>query len=390
MKIGKTMMVLSISLLFVYAVAFLFAFQIVMSFYKDCSTISSTYIAHAAETLLAKSSSTTAIPAGRIGSGTTTSTKKTPSWEIWDRKSVLPSHTEGHECRWTDYHFAGKTVPMCVHPQSDIISNRIVRNGSYGHCNHLVNLWEEAESAITATIIADNGNFRNRKNRDMLFVDIGANIGACILTVLLSTSPYTKIVAFEPSPDNQFCLTSTLMSLPPDLRDRVYFYPIALGGGRTSTNTPSISKLYSQRDNMGNSVIHKMTGIKESAIARKVNDPVVIVIEPLEQIIKMHRTTHNSVYGNIPLVKIDGQGFECEILKGMESTLPFVGSLTVDVYGHSETSHSHQTQFGCNASYIFVLLKKYQFRIYINGKETTIPLPEEQSYEIVAKRFSAL
>lgn len=286
---------------------------------------------------------------------------------------------------------------MCVHPQSDVISNRIVQKGSYGHCQHLVKLWNEAESVINEDAAADTNSVRANRDRDMLFVDIGANIGACVLTVLLSTSPSTKIVAFEPSPDNQFCLTSTLLSLPAELRDRVYFYPIALGSGRSNGNTPSISSLYEQHDNMGNSVIHKSMGVKASAVNKKVKEPVLVVIEPLDQIIKMHTNSNNNhnsrEYANIPLVKVDGQGFECEILKGMESIFPFVGSLTVDVYGdgdHGGQAHQ-QRQFGCDANFMFMLLKEAQFRIYVNGKEMTEPPAHGLSargYEIVATRFA--
>ena len=44
-----------------------------------------------------------------------------------------------------------------------------------------------------------------------VYLDIGANIGACIMTMLLASDAF--IVAFEPNPANLFRLTSTLLKL---------------------------------------------------------------------------------------------------------------------------------------------------------------------------------
>lgn len=395
-------------------VASLVGGQVAMSAYVERNNTPSATpkTTRSADTILAKSSVTTKIPetgggavpfgGGDDGAATTTTTTG-PTWEMWDRASVLPSMTEGHACRWTNLNVGENTVPMCVHPQTDIISDRIVRTGGYGHCNHLVKLWNEAENASASSVSStSNSNNNNgggsllrgnaaapkRRDRDHFFLDIGANIGACLLTVLLSTPPSTKVVAFEPHPDNAFCLTSTLMSLPSDLRDRVYFYPIALGSSRSHNNTPSRAKLYGQSDNMGNSVVHKMAGLDNYSVKKHLQSPVDIVVEPLDQVIKLQSSSSSSSSNGkeittIPLVKLDGQGFECEILKGMESVLPFVGSITMDVYG----SMTHQAQFGCDAYYVFKILKKYNFHVYVNGVRMTAPPPGTDGYEIVARSF---
>lgn len=385
---------------FMYAaVASLVGGQVAMSAYVESNNSSSSGKSNptqSAETILARSSVTTTIPAAEKTNDISSDT--VAHWEMWDRDSIMPSETEGHKCRWTNYIVGDNTVPICVHPQKDIISDRIVSNGSLGHCHHLVDLWNEAEVAITASISGSgNSNINSnslrgtavtpkRRERDHFFVDVGANLGACLLTVLLSTPQSTKVVAFEPNPDNQFCLTSTLMSLPAELRDRVYFYPIALGSSRSHGNTPSIAKMYSLKNNMGNSVVHHIVGSQNES-QNGLQGPIDIVIEPLDQVMKLHRKSNNSgtEMSNIPLVKLDGMGFECEILKGMESTLPFVGTVTLDIYG-THDGFNEQQQFGCDARYVFKILNKFNFHIYVNGQRVTSP-PLEDGYEIVAKSF---
>ena len=60
-----------------------------------------------------------------------------------------------------------------------------------------------------------------------LFVDVGANIGACTMQVLMAF-PKVKVVAFEPQHENLIRLTSTLSKLPPQHRKRIVVYPIGL------------------------------------------------------------------------------------------------------------------------------------------------------------------
>lgn len=358
-------------------VASLVGGQVAMSAYVEKNNSSTMpFSTQSADTILAKSSTTTSIPAAEKAAA---SDEGIPSWEMWDRNSILPPSTEGNECRWTTYEVGGNTVPFCVHKQKDIISDHIIDKGHLGHCLQLFKLWEEAVASSMADVNTKN-NVR-RRERDLFFVDIGANIGSCVVTVLLSTPPSVKIVAFEPVPDNQFCLTSTLMAMPAEMRERVFFYPIALGSGRSHGNAPSKAYMFSQGDNMGNSVVHKMP--KEEG-RRDYRGPFEVVVEPLDQVVKLHHQNSGNEFSNIPVVKVDGMGFECEILKGMRSLLPFVEAMTLDVYSDKVI---HQEQFGCDSMFIFKFLKDNGFRIYINGKEVNAPLPGREGYEINAKKW---
>jgi len=48
------------------------------------------------------------------------------------------------------------------------------------------------------------------------YIEIGANIGACMMEMLTKTN--AKITVFEPNPVNLFCLTSTKERLPKKMR----------------------------------------------------------------------------------------------------------------------------------------------------------------------------
>lgn len=67
--------------------------------------------------------------------------------------------------------------------------------------------------------------------------------------VLTSTSTPQKIVAFEPAPRNLFCLTQTILKLPPRYRDRVALFPVAAG------NADGTSQIFAAERNHGHSVV---------------------------------------------------------------------------------------------------------------------------------------
>lgn len=112
--------------------------------------------------------------------------------------------------------------------------------------------------------------------------------------MLLSTG--ANIVAFEPHPMNQICLHRTLARLGPEYQKRVALVPVALGGQQGA------SQIYTGEGHMGNSVVGK--AIKDFPKLA----PVDIRIERLDSIL--------SDVVTIPLVKMDAQGFECQVLDG--------------------------------------------------------------------------
>lgn len=57
---------------------------------------------------------------------------------------------------------------QCLRPYSDKLSNHVRQEGHWPDCDELPHLWEQSQSG----------------KRNEIFVDIGANIGSCTLTML--------------------------------------------------------------------------------------------------------------------------------------------------------------------------------------------------------------
>jgi hypothetical protein len=82
-----------------------------------------------------------------------------------------------------------------------------------------------------------------------IYVEVGTNIGACVMDMLMHTD--ANIVAWEPAPKNLFVLTSTLMQLEEKYRKRVALFPVGAG------DVDMASVIYAKVDNMGHSVVGK-------------------------------------------------------------------------------------------------------------------------------------
>jgi len=176
----------------------------------------------------------------------------------------------------------GKTAKMCVHTIRDMVSNSIRNNNRWHDCDPLPARWNAAKTGA----------------KNEVYVEIGANIGSCVMEMLMSTD--ANIVAFEPTPRNYEILSRTIYLLGPEYQKRVALFPIALGSESVK------SQVYSGEGNMGNSVVGKP--IKDFG-QQQMNEPVDIFIERIDSILS------HSV--SVPLMKLDAQGFECQILDGM-------------------------------------------------------------------------
>jgi FkbM family methyltransferase len=219
-------------------------------------------------------------------------------WEMWNRQAAMPFDTT---CRWVNFKATnGVTAPMCVHPGHDSVSDNINTSGRWEDCDRLTSIWERSGGIV---------------NEQSVYMEIGGNIGSCVMQMLLTTK--APIIVFEPHPANQFCLTNTLLALPQDFRDRVSLFPIALGAEKGS------STINAAKGNMGNSVVG--TVIKDEA-EQQFLDPIPIRIERLDSILN----TNNPGW-NVPLLKIDAQGFECRIMDAMGSVLERIGAVATEI-----------------------------------------------------------
>ena len=88
------------------------------------------------------------------------------------------------------------------------VSRKIQRLRCWNDCDALVTLWNEAVQDMGATddrTTTTNGN-------TLFYLELGGNIGSCLMDMLQSTN--ATIVIFEPHPLNLSQMTTTLMKQP--------------------------------------------------------------------------------------------------------------------------------------------------------------------------------
>lgn len=266
-------------------------------------------------------------------------TPKGEGWEIVNFDNEDSDSTNPHNFSCDMQSFKSTGYKICVHPFDDIISNVIRRNGSWQDCAVLSKTWNR--------IVKDT-------TKDPVYVEIGANIGSCIMEMLFTTN--APIIAFEPNPKNLYPMKETLRALPKSYQDRVAIFPIALG------STATKSTVYSASNNMGNSHVGKPVKDHDVGFQEfRDEDTFDIYVERLDNIL-------NTGF-NIPLMKLDAQGFECEILSGMSHE--FAASLQ---HVHFEKADRFLKEHGCDN-----LLSKFRdlgFTIY---QDNTVVGPEKDN-----------
>jgi FkbM family methyltransferase len=148
-----------------------------------------------------------------------------------------------------------------------------------------------------------------------VFIDVGANIGACTIEVLIRTN--ASVVAFEPNPKSLFHLQQSLVMLTqtlPDVSRRVVVFPFALG----NTYTHNVS-MFAVQGNQGNAVLGVEVKDRTSDKTEKIHN---IMVRRLDDIFP--KSIH------VRLMKVDVQGYECEVLRGAKAVLGHIKSISVE------------------------------------------------------------
>ena len=125
-------------------------------------------------------------------------------WQVWPWSAVLPHSKPDAACRWERLApppTPGLRAPMngsiCLRQAWDLLCNDIIRDKYWRECADLPALYVRGSSGV-----AVSGG---------LFLDVGANIGACSMHMLLASD--APIMAFEPGVDNLFYASSSLLAL---------------------------------------------------------------------------------------------------------------------------------------------------------------------------------
>ena len=164
-------------------------------------------------------------------------------WLPWtpSAKPIPEQHPLGHTCIDGTLRLPGPLdVSMCL-SESDHVSKQLALNGRWRDCKALVQEWHQGGS----------------DDHDNVAVELGANIGACTLELLLLTN--ASVAAFEPSPINLFYLTRTLSRLAarwPSITRRVAVFPIGAG------DTAGRLQMSYEEGNLGNSRFASQRGAK--------------------------------------------------------------------------------------------------------------------------------
>lgn len=182
----------------------------------------------------------------------------------------------------------GPSYKLCLCTYSDWMHDTIKKSGGWEDCIPLKQLWHFGSKQYPLI-------------QNKIFVDVGGHTGSC--AVMMANAGVRRVIAFEPSPKNQFYFTSSvkLSNIP---CDRLKLYPFALGNQSFSTT------VYSQKNNGGNTLMEKplFTDFSKYTVAVKTLDEVLWPI----------RTASPPA---ILVMKLDIQGYELKALQGARSLL---------------------------------------------------------------------
>ena len=235
-------------------------------------------------------------------------------WTVYDTAQTKPLfHDREYSCRWSTYKskLSGKETEICLHPAPDVTSALISHHQSWEDCVGVSRQYESLEGS--------------NNNLIPVHLEIGAGLGACVVDLLLSNED-VHILAFEPFPQNLFALTSTLQRNP-DFRKRVTLFPVALGHAQVPGKI-----VLEKRGDAGTGGVY-LNIVEHGSMGREAasNPHETVYIEKLDDLIVLQPPSGSSSSNGtmIRMAKIETQGYECHVLKGMAKTAKRVARILV-------------------------------------------------------------
>ncbi len=172
-----------------------------------------------------------------------------------------------------------------LNPQDHVIADALILKGT----------WEPFESSV----------FLERLHQGAIVVDVGANIGYYTILAARAVGPRGKVFALEPDPENLSVLNQNVRKN--DMSDRIVVIPAA------AADTTATTQLYLSEENTGDHRIYK----EGSGERRSVQVKTVKIDECIPKGSK------------VDFVKIDVQGAEAKVLRGMPEVLARSSNLTM-------------------------------------------------------------
>ena len=259
---------------------------------------------------------------------------------------------DGSHCEPSELRLGRKRVPFCVVPahssqrRQDYISSHVKRFGRWRECDLLVKAWNHSAGS-----------------EDALFLDVGANIGACAVQMLASTR--ARLIAVEPNPNNLFFLTRSL-GLPGQstrlggveggqLRERALVFPTGAGAGAATVS------MVMDPLNQGNSAVSSAGGLVLNRMDRKENFTLIHVpdvpIRTLTELLDAADARGFSERRRVRLLKLDVQGYECLALRGAWRALERVDAV------FSEADEAQLRRQGCSVAILRRMLERSGFEV---------------------------
>lgn len=205
---------------------------------------------------------------------------------------------------------------------------------------------------------------KNFEKKEILYIDIGANIGStCIPIARLGY----ETIAIEANPDTSSVL---LKNIALNFALNIKVFPIAVGPKNLNY---TFANLYSQSGNMGATSfnINWNSGLNK----QKVNS---VYLTTLDDILKFLNKFNNNKKVKL-IIKIDVEGFEAEVFDGAQETIKYFRPEII--FENNPSSNSSNFQFwGRLDSYkIFAITPELKFSKFDENKryENAIAIPNE-------------
>ena len=141
------------------------------------------------------------------------------TWKLVDWANPISSEEEGKfSCNMTSFVAkSGKHSQICIHTFEEVITSDIKKHRRWKDCDGLLDMWK------SNGVVNDNS----------VYVDIGGNIGTCVMEMLMSTN--ASIIAFEPHPMNVYNIKKTVSQLGKEYQDRLLLFPVGVGNEQSNT-----------------------------------------------------------------------------------------------------------------------------------------------------------